>query len=216
MKGFLWVAIVLIVGFVGYSIYESQSIGNTAMVTNATTTVDTSHNLSEIIPGTPSVMYSDPHFGFTIYYPSTTVLQTTGFEGFLPISKTPLIGFSLSHALFDGTNLSEAGVFVGATTSPTIVSVCTNPVANGIETEATSSAIIGGTSFAEFNSTGAGAGNIYQEKVFRTVKNNTCFEVVELLHSGQIANYPPGTVTAFDESKFSGILDAMVNTFAFK
>jgi hypothetical protein len=143
-------------------------------------------------------------------------LATTGFEGFLPVTKTPVIGFSLSTDLFQGTNLTEAGVYIGATTTPAIVSTCTAPQASAGESEATSSAIIGGTSFAEFDSTGAGAGNIYQEKSFRTVKSNACFEIVELLHSGQIANYPSGSVTAFDETKFSGMLDAMVNTFAFR
>ena len=170
MKSFFWVILILIIGIAGYAIYESQTASNGVPVTAATSTANTSGDLPEIIPGTPSVMYSDPQFGFNIYYPSTTILATTGFDGFLPVTDTPVIGFSLSPDLFQGTNLTEAGVYIGATTSQPVVSTCTDQQAANDETEATSSAIIGGISFAEFNSTGVGAGNIYQEKEFRTVK----------------------------------------------
>jgi hypothetical protein len=216
MKVLLWVIVTLVVIFGGYAIYESQSASTATPVTTATTTATTTANLPEIIPGTPSVMYSDPQFGFSIYYPSTTVLETTGFDGFLPLTQTPVIGLKLSPDLYQGTNLTEAGVYIGATTTPSIVSACMSPSASSGETEASSTAAIGAAQFAVFDSTGVGAGNIYQEKAFRTVQSGTCFEIVELLHSGQIANYPSGSVTAFDETKFSGILDAMVNTFAFK
>jgi hypothetical protein len=216
MKGILWVIVVLVVVFIGYTVYESQTAGSVNTVTVATSTDSTTGDLPVIIPGTPSVMYSDPQFGFNIYYPSTTVLESTGFDGFLPLTQTPVIGLKLSPDLYAGTNLTEAGVYIGATTTPSIVSTCTDPMTSSGETEASSTVAIGGATFSVFNSTGAGAGNIYQEKEFRTVQSGTCFEIVELLHSGQIANYPSGTVTAFDETKFSGILDAMVNTFTFQ
>ena len=214
MKSLMWVIVALIVIIAGYAIYESQSVSTVAIPSTTATT--TAANLPDIIPGTPSVMYQDPQYGFSIYYPSTTVLKTTGFDGFLPVAKTPVIAFSLDTNLFSGTNLVEAGVYIGATTSPSIVASCIGVRSSSGETQASSTAVIGGTTFAVFDSTGAGAGNIYQEKAFRTVNQGTCFEIVEMLHSGQLANYPAGKATAFDEARFSGILDAMVNTFAFK
>jgi len=116
--------------------------------------------------------------------------------------------------MFQGTNLTEAGVYVGASSTPAIVAGCTSPTPNSGETEATSSMSTNGATFSEFDSTGAGAGNIYQEKAFRAVVAGSCLEFVELLHSGNIANYTSGTVTAFDQAQFSGILDAMLKTLA--
>lgn len=214
MKALLWVILALIIGLAAYFIYESQSAATIPPPTTTATT--TTADLPEIIPGTPSVMYQDPQYGFSIYYPSTTILKSTGFDGFLPLTQTPVIAFTLSRGLFQGTNLNEAGVYIGATTTPSIVSSCTEPSSQGDETEASSTATVNGTAFNVFDSTGAAAGNIYQEKTFRTVENGTCFELVEMLHSGQLANYPAGTIVAFDQAQFSGILEAMVDTFTFK
>ena len=214
MRFLLWVivAIVLIAG--AFFIYDSQ--GAAPMPPASSTATSTTAALPVIIPGTPSVIYEDPQSGFSMYYPSTALLETAGFEGYLPLTQSPVIAFTLNTDMFQGTNLGEAGVYVGATSSPAIVADCMNPSSDAGETQATSSQTINGTAFSVFDSTGAAAGNIYQEKAFRTVENGSCFEIVELLHSSQIGNYPPGKVVAFDQAKFSSILDAMVATFAFK
>jgi hypothetical protein len=114
--------------------------------------------------------------------------------------------------MFQGTNLIEAGLYVGATSTPSIVADCTSLIPNSGEVQATSTLNINGATFTEFDSGGAAAGNFYQQKIFREATKGSCLEFAELLHSGDIANYPSGTVTAFDEAEFSGILDAMLHT----
>lgn len=211
MKALLWVIVVLVIAIAGFLVYESQdSNAVTPPTQTATSTVQT---MPTIIPGTPSVQYQDPHYGFTIYYPSTATLETAGFDGYLLTTKTPVIGFVLDPSMFQGTNLVEAGVYVGATTSPAVVAQCTAR-SSAIETMASSTVSLGGTPFAVFTSTGAGAGNTYQETIYRSNVNGTCYEIAEMLHAGNIANYPKNSVTAYDQAEYQGILDAMAKSFS--
>ena len=177
--------------------------------TQATSTPTT----TESTAGNP-VAYQNDALHFTMMYPERAEKRNT-FDGFLPLTRTSVVGFSLPKDLFQGTNLSEAGVFVGATSTPNIVDNCLQPAA--ASNEATSSVTtFNGTIWNVYRSTGAAAGNIYDETAYRTVHGKYCFEVVELLHSGTIANYPAGSVTQFDMAKFSDILESIVQTFSFQ
>ncbi len=111
-----------------------------------------------------------------------------------------------------GTNLAEAGVYIGATTTPSTVAVCTDLAPNSGETSL-GTITIGGANFAAFTSTDQGAGNIYQGKTYRRVQNGACLEIVELLHYGNINNYTAGQVVQFDQAKFQGILDSIVQSY---
>jgi hypothetical protein len=212
MKTFFWIVVIIVIGVVSYFVYTTQVAVPTTIGPAATTTAVA--DLPQIIPDIPSVKYTDPRYNFSMYYPSTATVRASGFDGFLPLTQTPVVAFSLNPDMFQGTNLSEAGVYVGASSTPAIVANCTNAIPNSDEMAATSSISINGATLNEFDSTGVGAGNIYQEKIFRSVVHGSCLEFVELLHSGNIGNYPSGTVTAFDEAQFSGILDAMLKTLA--
>ncbi len=212
MKTIFWIIVVIVIGVIGYFVYSTEIEIPVVVGPSATTTSEA--DLPQIIPDVPSVKYTDPRYNFSIYYPSTATVRAAGFDGYLPLTQTPVVAFTLNPDMFQGTNLSDAGVYVGATSTPAIVANCTNADQNSGETAATSSVTVGSVTFNEFDSTGAAAGNIYQEKIFRSVVDGSCLEFVELLHSGNIDNYPSGTVTAFDEAEFSGILDAMFNTLA--
>ncbi|HVM73283.1 MAG TPA: hypothetical protein VMU13_00155 [Candidatus Paceibacterota bacterium] len=213
MKAFIGAIVVVCILTVLYFVYDSQQTVH--VPPPSSTATSTTADLYQIIPGVPSIMYTDPRFGFSLYYPATAALKATGFDGYLPLTHTPLIAFTLNPDMFVGTNLNEAGLYVGATTSPSIVAHCVEPIINDLETIASSSVMIQGTVFDEFDSTGAAAGNIYQERVFRTVRDGTCMEFVELLHSGNIDNYPKGKVVAFDSAAFTGTLDSMLQTLTF-
>jgi hypothetical protein len=213
MKGLLPILILCIVLAFGFIFYELQpAYPATVPIENASSTPA---DLTEIIPGIPSVVYHDPLYDFSISYPSTVLLKTEGFGGYVPLTETPLIAFTLNPDMFRGTNLGEAGVYIGASSTPSIVASCTHASLQAGETTATSSITVHGTTFSVFDSTGAGAGNIYDEKTYRTLVHGACLEIVELLHSSQIGNYPPGKVVAFDRTRFSGILEAMVSTIRF-
>jgi len=56
------------------------------------------------------------------------------------------------------------------------------------------------------------AGSVYDSKIYRILIDNRCFEAVQTIHTGNIANYPAGTATEFDQSKAMSILNQMLGT----
>jgi hypothetical protein len=177
---------------------------------SSSTTVTTT---KAIIPGVPSVRYEDRKLGFSLYRPQNSIVEAQGFEAFLPLTQVPVVAIVLSKELFSGTNLIEAGVYIGASSAPAVISRWNQPSGGSGETAA-GTIDVNGTSFAVFTSTGAAAGNIYEERVYRTLRGGTCFEIVELLHSGNIGNYGSGVVE-FNKARFQGYLEAVVQTFSF-
>lgn len=189
----------------------------TALAVSTTTSLQASTPTTivpEIIPGVPSVLYESQEYGFSLYRPENSGVQNQGFEPYLPLTQSPLVGIVLPKALSEGTNLGEAGVYLGVSASPEAVSGWDQPVAGSAEIAA-GIATINGVSFAVFTASEAAAGNLYEERVLRTLRGATCFEVVEFLHSTNIGNYTPGTVTEFDKPLFQGYLEAITQTLTF-
>lgn len=208
MRWVLGIVVLLLIAIgAWYVIMETSVPATTASSTQATTTAQTT-----IIPGSPNETYADQHLAFTIQYPATASTTNDFSTGFLPLTATPVIGIELPASMFAGTNLAEAGVYIGATTSPDVMTACTD-LSKVTGPVSTSTAQIGGQNFVEVDSTDAGAGNVYQQKTFRAFQNGSCLEIVELLHSADIGNYPSGTVQPFDQAQFQGILDAIVRTY---
>lgn len=169
----------------------------------------------EIIPGVKSVSYENKEFGFEAWYPEGSAIKNENLEGYLKTASGGVTAFAvfLLEDLFKETNLSEAAIFVGVSPEPNAVQKCS--VAFNLSEQAKGTAFIGDNPFHIFESTGVAAGNIYETKIYRTIYNGSCYEIVELLHSGNIGNYPEGTVAEFDKAKFSGILEKIVQTFSF-
>lgn len=168
-----------------------------------------------IIVGVANATYDNPDYGFSITYPETAKASQVEFRGYLPLTQTSLASFVLPGSMSKGTNLGEAGVYVGATSTPSIVASCVEPDVTqgesvGMETT------IAGKEFRVFVSNDAGAGNFYERTSYRTLYKGFCLEFVTLLHSGNIGNYPPDTVQQFDKPYFQGILDSIVYTVRFK
>ncbi len=157
--------------------------------------------------------YTDVAHGFSISYPKDATIEKENFEGFLARTKTGAIGIRLPENLFTGTNLGEAGVFIGVNKDADAVSNCTKIVDS--EEQVAGTAKLDTTSFTVFNAVGVGAGNTYESKIYRAVHAGACYEIVELLHSGNIYNYTPGTVKEFDKAKFLDVLEGITKTFQF-
>ena len=78
---------------------------------------------------------------------------------------------------------------------------------------ATSTIEVNGRSYMMSTTTGVGAGNIYDSRVYRTTFNGFCFEAALTVHTGNIGMYTPGTVVPFDGNRAFDILEAVLNTF---
>jgi hypothetical protein len=115
------------------------------------------------------------------------------------------------------TNLGEVYFLVGSSSDPQAVATCTDPNPNGgaLE-EAKGSKAINGYNFVHSQAVGAGAGNYYQQEIYRMVNKNVCYEVIYFIHYSNIMNYTPGAVTEFDSNALMQKLDGVFSTFAIK
>lgn len=190
-----------------YAVYVNDHSLNTVLESPVATS-------TPIDEGTSTIEHVNDALGFSIVRPKTSEIQTGNFDGYLSVTQTPVIGVTLAHEMFTGTNLSDVGVYIGASSSKSVLASCLK-ASKDTDEKAASSTLIGTTQFATFTSVGVGAGNTYEEKTYRALHDGRCYEIAELLHSGNIGNYPDGTVVQFDHAKFSGYLEDIAKTFVF-
>ena len=69
------------------------------------------------------------------------------------------------------------------------------------------------TQFLVASSTGAAAGNRYENAVYVQQDTNPCTAVRYYIHFGSIENYPPGTVREYDRQKLISEFDAIRQSF---
>ena len=129
-------------------------------------------------------------------------------------------GLLLAKATLPGsfepkTNFADATLTVGTSPDPTAVAECLTYVdgGNGVQK---STVTINGVQYEKFVTNDAGAGNLYMTTSYRTVRNSQCYAIEYTIHSSELGNYPPSAgISAFDESKVQGVMDAMVQSFKF-
>lgn len=153
--------------------------------------------------------YNNEEYNFSFFYPEKYVFNPV--MGYQYVANNSLVRVDLPESDFTGTNLGEASFIVGASRDEKAINACLKPADE--ENAASSIESINGTEMKVFNGVGVGAGNIYETKSYRTVKNGICYEATLLLHSGNIGNYEPGTVEEFNHEKALNGLIEILNTF---
>jgi hypothetical protein len=136
----------------------------------------------------------------------------------VPVSLkgTPLLSLAfIDSAFFQRTNLNEAYLVLAASSNPAVISTCAQPSTQDPET-VTGKETVKGYTFTRSEFLGAAAGNRYDQIAYRSLVDATCFEVVFLFHSGNIDNYPPGTVVAFNHEGLLAKFEAVLGTFGVK
>lgn len=133
---------------------------------------------------------------YSVKYPNDFILNAPyAYGAFGP--KKPIYGakFIVPSAMATGTNLSaDSGVSVEqlprAKNCTGDIYLQANVVARDI--------IENGTEYSFASSSGAAAGNRYEEQVFALATSSPCTAVRYFIHSTTIGNYPEGTVREFN------------------
>jgi photosystem II stability/assembly factor-like uncharacterized protein len=165
---------------------------------------------------TQNLAFADQQYAVILGYtdefaPTTVQVPAASTKG------TPLLTLAFIDPTFYSptTNLNEAYLLLTVSKDPAILSTCTQPSTQVAETVTGQEAVNGYTfTRSEFN--GVAAGNSYDQISYRTVWNNKCFEVVFLIHSTNIGNYPAGTVVEFDRDALLKKFEAVLDTFLAK
>ena len=144
---------------------------------------------------------------FTIVYPTDfTVDPAFSNEEVNPAKPISGVRFTIPGSMATGTNLA----------SDTFLSVEWLPRAKNcsgdiyIHDNVKTHELVDGTLIYSMASTsGAAAGNRYEETVYAVKNSSPCTAVRYFIHYGDVANYPAGSVQEFDRAKLIGIFDDM-------
>ncbi len=172
------------------------------------------------------VAINPPDRGFQYFdFKSATGLSLTYPDTFAPAlsvqgnykAEPELTLQLIDSELYEKTNLSEVYLFVSSTAEAQTVATCTEPNQSGGGPEyPVGDEVINGLTFAHSTSEGAGAGNYYQQEIYRTVYQNVCHEVIYFIHYTNASNYTPDTVTEFNRDAVMRNLQAVFSTIAIK
>jgi hypothetical protein len=126
-----------------------------------------------------------------------------------------LVQLKLDSAAQPKTNLSEATFTVGRSGDTDIVKNCMKkPEGFMLQSGDVKK---DGITFSRSKYSDAGAGNYYTVIQYRTVRNNDCYSIEEMVHSTNIHNYPKKRgISAFDSAKVWKKLDKSWQSLHFK
>lgn len=166
------------------------------------------------IPDTQGLQWSEytSPTGFSVRYPSDYILNEAHvYEGLGPDRVPEGISLTIPPALTEGTNLSPDS-YLSVETIPAFSSchaaqyMYEQPVSGGeFVTDA-------GVTYSIATSSGAAAGNLYQETVYVRQDEGPCLAVRYFLHSTTIGNYEDGTVREFDKDALVAEFDQIRRT----
>jgi len=180
-------------------------------------------------PGTDTFLqqgwdiYQNPDYGFEIFYP-IGFSQKTLFSGEalnsglnLP-GDTPVWKFSLDPVYFTGTNLLEVSLVINVLPSAEEAAACLEGKSQGISLnsgKALPEIKINGITFTQDVVKEGVMGETYQKFSYRTVSNNACYEITELIHARNIDAFVSNTINLFSQEEVLAQLHQVRDSFRF-
>ena len=132
-------------------------------------------------------------------------------------TNTELVLQFIDSNFYVKTNLSEVYFLLGSSTDPQMVASCTAPNESaGAPEEMKGSEMFNGYNFVHSQAMGAGAGNIYEQEIYRLADKGVCYEAIFFIHYSNIGNYPAGAVTEFNQNTLLQKLAEILSTFQVK
>lgn len=154
--------------------------------------------------------YKNSEYNFQFDYPATYASIDANYGNL----ENKIAQVQISSTAYPKTNFGDAAFTVSEATAKSLDECLTmNEPEGGAVFKA--STTINGVTFYTTTGNGAGAGNYYETKNYRTLASSECFEIVETIHTSNIANYDPGTVTEIDKTPIWTELDNILSTFNF-
>lgn len=174
--------------------------GNTAFVTEGANQDQTYTGCIVVAPdptGTLSQIFATSTLGISFRFPQGYTFDPGYTYTALGPGKTIKgVKVTIPAAATTGTNLSK-DTYVSVEEIPSATTCSANLFLDQGKVATFSDS---GVDYSVATTSGAGAGNLYDEAVFAIPGSSPCTAVRYFIHSTQVANYPAGTVTAFDRA----------------
>ncbi len=155
-----------------------------------------------VVPTTST--YASSTLAYSFEYPSDFVLDESYAYPFSDSKTIPGVAVAVGNVA--GTNLS-ADTKVSVEQLPR-AAVCTADIFV-IDNVTASQVTDNGTTYSLATTSGAGAGNVYEEMVYALPGSVPCTAVRYQIHSTNVANYEPGAVTEFNRAMLLADFDAI-------
>lgn len=187
------------------------SKGNTAFITEGSAGIQTYSNC--VSPNTiggateTTSVYASTTLGYSISYPQGYMVnEAYAYDQFGPKKLVKGVSFTIPAAMATGTNLS-ADTHVSVEELPRAKN-CTADIF--IPANVKAAALTDGTTqYSVASTSGAGAGNFYEETVYALTGSKPCTAVRYYVHSTNIGNYPQGAVTEYDKASLLSAFDTI-------
>lgn len=162
-------------------------------------------------PGGLPQVYENSTEGFSLRYPAGyTVDSTYQYQELGPGNSINGVKFTIPSTMRGNTNLGS-DTYISVEEIPQTTSCVATLFLD--DPRATITTLTDqGVQYSVASSTGAGAGNRYAETVYAIPGTNPCVAVRYFVHYSVLDNYPPGTVTAFDQNALLSQFDAIRRT----
>lgn len=155
-------------------------------------------------------IYSNSSEGFSIRLPSDyTIDESYRYPNLDPGKIISGIKFTIPELAAAGTNLG-VDTYISVEEIPQTQACTANLFM--VRDEAERTIPEGKTTYSFASSTGAAAGNRWDEQVYALSGTNPCVAVRYFIHYGVIENYPAGAVQEFDETSLIAEFDAIRRT----
>jgi hypothetical protein len=163
-------------------------------------------------PGNLPQVYSSGAQGLSVRYPAGySVDENYNYQELGPGKNIVGTKFTIDPALAEGTNLSDDSYLSVEEIGQAGTCSADKFVDLGVGGAATS-LTDGDTEYSFASTTGAGAGNRYEEWVYALPGTNPCVAVRYFVHYGVLQNYPEGAVREFDHQALVAQFDAIRHT----
>lgn len=154
-------------------------------------------------------VYSNSQDGFSLRLPAGyTMNENYKYQEMGPGKDISGIKFTIPNSVATGTNLGS-DTYLSVEEIPRVQNCDASLF---LEHAATSTVTDNGTTYSLATTTGAAAGNRYEETVYAIPGTNPCIAVRYWIHYGVYQNYPPGAVNEFDEQALTSQFDAIRRT----